>query len=143
MRGRVLQLAEGMTLIDDSYNSNPVALAYILKNVAELPSNRKIVVLGDMLELGKDSEVYHRQAGETVVKFGYDILVTVGKLSRNLAKAALASGMSKEHVFSFDNPDEAAENLWPLLEQGDLILIKGSRGIKMEKIVSRLTKRGN
>jgi len=143
MRGRVLHLGEEMTLIDDSYNSNPVALEYILKNVAELPSKRKVVVLGDMLELGSESEIYHCQAGKQVVKFGYDILVTVGTLSRHMAEAAMASGMSKERIYSFDNPDEAAENLWPLLEKGDLILIKGSRGIKMEKIVSSLKKRGN
>jgi UDP-N-acetylmuramoyl-tripeptide--D-alanyl-D-alanine ligase len=143
MRGGIRHLGDGMTLIDDSYNSNPVALEYILKNVAELPSKRKVVVLGDMRELGKKSEAYHRQAGEQVVKYGYDILVTVGTLSRHMAEAALASGMPKERVHSFDTPDQAAENLRPLLEQGDLILIKGSRALKMEKIVSRLTEGGN
>lgn len=143
MRGRVLKLGEDMTLIDDSYNSNPVALEYILRNVAELPSQRKVVVLGDMLELGSKSEKYHYQAGEQVVRYGYDILVTVGKLSRHMANAALASGMPKERVFSFDSPDEAAIGLWTILAKGDLILIKGSRGIKMEKVVAILKKGGN
>lgn len=143
MRGGLVHLEEGMTLIDDSYNSNPIALKYILKNVAELPSQRKVAVLGDMRELGQESVEYHRQAGEQVVKFNYDILVTVGTLSRHMAEAAQASGMSKDYIYSFDNSDDAAKNLWPLLEQGDLILIKGSRGIKMEKIVSVLTKRGS
>lgn len=143
MRGRVLRIGEDMILIDDSYNSNPAALEFILKNVAELPSKRKVVVLGDMLELGRESEKFHCQAGEQVVKFGYNILVTVGTLSRYMAQAAMASGMSKDHVYSFDSPDDAAEGLRSLLAKGDLILIKGSRGIKMEKIVSNLKKREN
>jgi len=143
MRGTVLHLEQDMTLIDDSYNSNPVALQYILKNVAQLPGQRKVAVLGDMLELGEQSEKYHRLAGEQVVKYGFDFLVTVGTLSRHMAEAALASGMSGECVHSFDNSDEAAERLWSLLAKGDLILIKGSRGIKMEKIASSLKKRGN
>jgi len=143
MRGRILHLGKDMVLIDDSYNSNPVALEYILKNVAELSSQRKVVVLGDMLELGIESEKYHSQAGDHVVKFGYDILVTVGPLSRHMAEAALASGLEKECVHSFHDSEEAAKGLWPLLRNGDLILVKGSRGMKMEKIVSSLTKRGN
>jgi UDP-N-acetylmuramoyl-tripeptide--D-alanyl-D-alanine ligase len=143
MRGRVIHLGQDMVLIDDSYNSNPVALEYILKNVAELPCRRKVAVLGDMLELGKKSETFHRQAGRQVVKFGYDILVTVGTLSQHIAEAALDSGMDEDCVYSFPDAQGAAEGLWPLLTEGDLILVKGSRGIKMETIVSSLTKRGN
>ena len=138
MRGTIFHLEGDMTLIDDSYNSNPVGLQSSLKSVAALPYKRKVAVLGDMLELGEESSKYHKQAGEQVFLLGFDLLITVGTLSRIMAEAAIASGAPQDRVFSFAGTEDAAENIGPLLEDGDLILVKGSRGMKMEKIAARL-----
>lgn len=141
-RGTVSLLEKAKTLIDDSYNSNPVALEVTLKSVAELRAKRKIAVLGDMLELGEDSVKYHVSAGKQVVESGFDLLVTVGPLSKHMADGAREKGMPKERIHTFENSQEAAKSLGGLLEHGDLILVKGSRGIKMEYIIEQLKEEG-
>lgn len=141
-RGTVSLLEKAKTLIDDSYNSNPVALEVTLKSVAELRAKRKIAVLGDMLELGEDSVKYHVSAGKQVVESGFDLLVTVGPLSKHMADGAREKGMPKECIHTFENSQEAAKSLGGLLEHGDLILVKGSRGIKMEYIIEQLKEEG-
>lgn len=142
MRGEWYRLKNDIVLIDDSYNSNPTALESVLKDLAELPAKRKVAVLGDMLELGKQEVDYHIQAGKLVKDKNWDILITIGPLSRNMAEGAFFMGMRKEHVYSFGDSEEAAENVGSLLKAGDLVLIKGSRGMKMEKVVERLRKKG-
>ncbi len=141
-RGTLVRLAKNIRLIDDSYNSNPAALESALKALAPLPSKRKIAVLGDMLELGEKEIEYHRQAGRQVADLGWDILVTVGILSQHMAEGALASGMRANQIFSYINSEEAAGKIFPLLQEGDLILVKSSRKIEIEKIVERLKKEG-
>lgn len=141
-RGTVFLLDKDKTLIDDSYNSNPAALEATLKSVAELRAKRKIAVLGDMLELGEDSVKYHVSAGKQVVERGFDLLVTVGPLSKHMAEGARETGMPKNHIHNFENSLEAAKSLGGLLEHGDLILVKGSRGIKMEYIIEHLKEEG-
>ncbi len=137
-RGVLFDLGENIKLIDDSYNSNPVALNSVLGSLARLPAKRKVAVLGDMLELGEKEIEYHKQAGKTLCLTGWDVLVTVGPLSRYMAQTALSLCMKKENVFSFEDSDEAAEKISILLKAGDLVLVKGSRGIKTEKIVDKL-----
>ena len=141
-RGTVFRLKNGRTLIDDSYNSNPAALETTLQSVAALPAKRKVAVLGDMLELGEDSPKYHVSAGKMAVKCHFDLLVTVGPLSKHMAEGAREEGMPADRVFSFEDSPEAAEKLGEILEKGDLILVKGSRGIKMEHIVEKLQEEG-
>jgi UDP-N-acetylmuramoyl-tripeptide--D-alanyl-D-alanine ligase len=141
-RGTVFLLKDNITLIDDSYNSNPAALKATLKNVAELPAKRKIAVLGDMLELGDSSIEYHITAGKQVAESGFDRLVTIGPLSKHMAEGAEERGMSRDSIQSFEDSDNAAETLGELLKHGDLILVKGSRGIKMETIIERLREEG-
>jgi len=137
-RGTLVRLAKNIKLIDDSYNSNPAALEAALKALAPLPSKRKIAVLGDMLELGGKEVEYHVQAGRHVAESGWDILVTVGVLSQHMAEGALSSGMGADQIFSFTSSEEAAEEILPLIQEGDLILVKSSRKIEIEKIVERL-----
>lgn len=143
MRGDVIHLKGGITLIDDSYNSNPKGLEFILKGIADLPSKRKVAVLGDMLELGEKQTEYHILAGTQVAKWGYDILVTVGSLALHMAEGALASGMKGTQIHSYKNSDEAAEKIGSLIKKGDLVVVKGSRGMKTEKIVERLKLKGS
>jgi UDP-N-acetylmuramoyl-tripeptide--D-alanyl-D-alanine ligase len=152
-RGR-MNLIEGIVgtvLVDDTYNSSPDALKEALNVLREIKSARKIAVLGDMMELGKFSPEEHRTAGERVAgAFGVgvnertnnDILVTVGIRARDIADGAMAAGLSKDMVHSFDTSVEAAEWLRNLLHkesilQGDpgtVILIKGSQSSRMERV---------
>jgi UDP-N-acetylmuramoyl-tripeptide--D-alanyl-D-alanine ligase len=141
-RGTVFLLENDQVLIDDSYNSNPSALKVTLQSVGGLSAKRKIAVLGDMLELGEESRRYHVTAGQEVVKNGFDLLVTVGPLSKHMAEGARTSGMPENCVYSFEDSQEAAKTLGGLLDRGDLILVKGSRGIQMETIVEQLREKG-
>lgn len=137
-RGTVLSLKKGYTLIDDSYNSNPAALRSVLKSVSEISAKRKIAVLGDMLELGEDSLSYHVSAGKQVAACGFDLLVTVGPLSEHISEGAMEKGMPEDRIYTFKDSREAAGVIGDLLEHGDLILVKGSRAMKMEVITEQL-----
>jgi UDP-N-acetylmuramoyl-tripeptide--D-alanyl-D-alanine ligase len=137
-RGTLLRLGRQIKVIDDSYNSNPKALEAALRSLSRLPAKRKIAVLGDMLELGDGAAVFHEKAGRQVVLSGWDLLVTVGSLSRSMADGAKSAGMPAERVFSFQDSEEAAEYIPGLLQDGDLVLVKGSRGIQTEKIVEKI-----
>lgn len=141
-RGEVRVLDRGIHLIDDTYNSNPAALEAALKGLADLPGSRKLAALGDMLELGDDARAFHRKAGELVAALGIDLLFAVGPLSRHTAEAAVKpGGMDPGRVLSFANAHEAAEPIADTLKPGDVILVKGSRSIRMETVVERLIDR--
>jgi UDP-N-acetylmuramoyl-tripeptide--D-alanyl-D-alanine ligase len=137
-RGGLIRLGRGLQLIDDSYNSNPRALEAALKGLASMPAKRKVAVLGDMLELGPAEADFHRQAGRQVAQNGWDILLAVGPLARYIAEGAAAAGMPKARLMTFANSDEAAACVSTLIADGDFILVKGSRGIKTERVVERL-----
>lgn len=141
-RGVLISLKRDIKLFDDSYNSNPKGLESALKGLADLPNKRKVAVLGDMLELGEDEIQFHIQAGKQVVRRGWDCLVTVGSLSRHIAEGALSSGMNKNQIFSFRDAEEAAKEIWHLVGDGDLVLVKGSRKIETEKIVDKMKSEG-
>ena len=141
-RGIHYRLDGDIHLIDDSYNSNPAALETALKSLAASPCQRKIAVLGDMLELGNQEDEFHRQAGRTAAQNNWDLLITVGPLGRQTAEGALLEGLKKENIISFDNSIEAAAKIDKFIQKGDLVLIKGSRGTKMEKIVKILLSKG-
>ncbi len=142
MRGKIYHLENDIILIDDSYNSNPVALESSLRDLSEIPAKRKVAVLGDMLELGNQKVKYHIQAGEQVKAYNCDILVTVGPLSQYIAEGAAKSRMREDHIFSFSDSEDTADHIEPLLKRGDLVLVKGSRGVRTDKIVKRLRKKG-
>lgn len=142
-RGVLIPLKRNIKLFDDSYNSNPRALEAVLKGLADLPSKRKVAVLGDMLELGENEVEFHRQAGKQVAQWGWDCLVTVGSLSLHMAESALSEGVGKDQIFSFRNSEEAAKEIWSLVREGDFILVKGSRKLKTEKIVDKMKSEGS
>lgn len=141
MRGNLVPLGKGVRLIDDSYNSNPKALETALKDLALLPAGRRVAVLGDMLELGAKEREFHLEAGRTAALSGWDLLVTVGPLAGLMAQGAAAAGMGPARIVSFADSGEAARAVPPLVEAGDLVLVKGSRSMKMEKIVEGLRER--
>jgi UDP-N-acetylmuramoyl-tripeptide--D-alanyl-D-alanine ligase len=142
-RGTMCQVEKDILLIDDSYNSNPAALESVLTDLARLPFSRKVAVLGDMLELGKQEAAFHIRAGKQVKNLGWDMLITVGPLARHMAEGALKAGMKKEQVVCFEDSEKASEKIKALLKPGDLVLVKGSRGMKTERIVERLNKKGS
>lgn len=137
-RGLCVRLTKNTVLIDDSYNSNPRALESALRSFAALPARRRVAVLGDMLELGETAAGFHEEAGEHAARTGWELLVTIGPLSRHIANGARSAGMSPAKIHSFATSEEAARNILPLLREGDLILVKGSRGIQTEKVVETI-----
>ncbi len=129
-------------IIDDTYNASPIPTIValeVLQSIA-LPAedDKKFAVLGDMLELGGFSEEGHRQVGRAAAKSGVDYLVTVGERSRDIARAALEAGMSEDRVLNFSTPEEAGLFVQGKMKQGDLVLVKGSQGMRMEKVVKEL-----
>ena len=98
-------------------------------------------MLGDMLELGEKEGEFHAAAGRMAARSGWDLLVTVGPLARRMAEGATAAGMDGAQILSFADSIEAAEGIVPLLREGDLVLVKGSRGVRMERIVEALKER--
>ncbi len=141
-RGEILYLADNIKVIDDSYNSNPAALDHALESLSVPTQGRRIAVLGDMLELGEKEINYHRKAGDSVTKNNIDILITIGPLAKYIAESALNSGMSSHKIMSFYESEEAAKEIPSLLKENDLVLVKGSRGMKTEKIIKALKRKG-
>jgi UDP-N-acetylmuramoyl-tripeptide--D-alanyl-D-alanine ligase len=139
-RGELLRLPGGVTLIDDSYNASPTALRRTLDIVAAATgSARKVAVLGEMLELGVHAERLHRECGRAAAASGLDLLVTVGgDPARALAREAVAAGMADRAVMHVAGSDDAAEAALRLVRPGDLVLVKGSRGIGTDRVVERL-----
>jgi UDP-N-acetylmuramoyl-tripeptide--D-alanyl-D-alanine ligase len=137
-RLRLIHGIKGTFIIDDTYNSSPVASELALKTLVEVgkPASR-IAVLGDMLELGKYSEEAHKKIGE-IAKDCCDILVTVGKRSHWTMDGALLAGMDQSKVFHFDTANEAGRHVERLAKEGDIILVKGSQGMRMERAVEAL-----
>jgi UDP-N-acetylmuramoyl-tripeptide--D-alanyl-D-alanine ligase len=141
MRGTILYFEKDIKLVDDSYNSNPKALELALRGLSPLPARRKVAVLGDMLELGHQEKEYHIKAGHQVARWGWDLLVGIGPLSKYFIQGALTSGMNKNQTLLFPDSESASQKIYSLVREGDLILVKGSRGIRTEKIVKILTER--
>jgi UDP-N-acetylmuramoyl-tripeptide--D-alanyl-D-alanine ligase len=139
-RGALLRLPGGVTLIDDSYNSSPAALKQSLATVAAATgSARKIAVLGEMLELGEHATRLHRECGGAAAAAGLDVLITVGgEPAKQLADAALAAGVPDANVLHVDTSAEAADIAVRRVRPGDLVLVKGSRGIRTDIVVERL-----
>lgn len=135
-RLKILKGIKNSFLIDDTYNSSPASAHLALETLKALPAQRKIVILGDMLELGKYSIQTHREAGNFAGTFT-DLLVTVGTRAKFIAEAA-GNQIAKENILSFDTSLEAAPKIKELIKEGDLILVKGSQGMRMEKIVEEI-----
>ena len=124
-------------LLDDTYNSSPQALHAALDTLRDIPARRKIAVLGDMLELGKHTIEAHREAGKRLKSIA-EILLTVGPRAKFIAEEARESGFDKENIYCFSDSADAGKKLRDLIKEGDLILIKGSQGTRMEKTVEEI-----
>lgn len=142
-RMRILPGIKKTFIIDDSYNASPVAMKSALETLRDLKTyGRKIAALGDMLELGKYSSDEHRKVGALAGTF-CSILVTVGIRARAIAEGALDAGLSEKHIYQFENSREAGKFMERFLEEGDVVLVKGSQGsgaqsIRMERAVEEI-----
>jgi UDP-N-acetylmuramoyl-tripeptide--D-alanyl-D-alanine ligase len=139
-RGAVHRLSGGVTLIDDSYNSSPTALKRALEVVSrETRAARKIAVLGEMLELGESAMRLHEECGRAAAEAGLRLLVAIGgQPARAMANSAVAAGMPASAVMYLEKSDQAASQVKSLLRAGDLVLVKGSRGIRTDLVVDRV-----
>jgi UDP-N-acetylmuramoyl-tripeptide--D-alanyl-D-alanine ligase len=136
-RGKVHRLARDIVLIDDSYNSSPAALASVLETLRlSEPRGRKVLVMGDMLELGPVEGALHREAGKRAASTGVNLLVAVGPLSRQSAESARRGGVQEVHLYS--DAKKAAASIGEYLRDGDMIVVKGSRGMRLERVVEAL-----
>lgn len=141
-RGRmnIISGMNGSTLIDDTYNSSPDAVESALMTLKTLDcSGSRIAILGDMMELGKYSAMEHHRIGKLASNI-VSKLITVGQRSRATADEAIACGMKDSSVYHFDNSIEAGEFAKSLVKVGDIVLIKGSQSVRMERVVKVLLK---
>lgn len=139
-RGELLRLPGGITLIDDSYNSSPAALKRSLEIVgAATGSARKVAVLGEMLELGAHADALHRECGRAAYAAGLDLLIAVGGAAAGaLAAEAVASGLPSHCATAVADRAAAVDEVLRRVRPGDLVLVKGSRGIGLDAVVDRL-----
>jgi UDP-N-acetylmuramoyl-tripeptide--D-alanyl-D-alanine ligase len=138
-RAEILTLPEDIVVIDDSYNSNPRAFEQMLATLAVWPgASRRIVVAGEMLELGPSSPDWHRQAGRQCAQAGIDWLVAVQGDAQYIVEGAIGGGLPSSRTRFFDSAHEAGEFASQVVRPGDVVLVKGSRGVRLEAVVERL-----
>jgi len=139
MRMNIIKLTNNIKVLNDTYNANPNSMEEALKVMQQMPGARKIAVLGDMLELGEWTRQAHLDIGKSIVKSSINHLITLGENSKFIAEGAVTLGMSQRKINTCNNIEEANLYLSKLIREGDVILVKGSRGMKMEGIVDFIT----
>ncbi len=138
MRQNILEV-NGITVINDCYNASPSSVQAGLKILNQIDKQRrKIAVLGDMLEMGAWAQEAHTLVGKYVVENNVDYLITVGQNSLSTVKGAISAGMEPQHTRSFETSAEAISFLDTLVRKGDIVLVKASRGMKLETVVEHL-----
>ncbi len=136
-RAALRESPEGLRLLDDTYNANPHSVERALQTLAQLRgAGQAIAVLGDMFELGEEAERLHAEIGRKVASAGIDVLVAVGALSRGTAQGAREAGFAT--ALECDDPEAAAELVRKHARPGDVVLVKASRGMRLERVVARL-----
>ena len=120
----------GASIINDTYNSNPAALRSMIAALAQTPAERRVLIAGEMLELGPEAEAFHRQCGMHAAALGIDVVIGVRGLASELANAATEGGADASFV---DHPEAAGEWMRDHLRKGDVVLLKASRGVRLER----------
>lgn len=138
----VVRLRNRVTVLDDTYNANPSSVEAALKTLRSF-SGRPLVVLGQMLELGGESERAHRIVGERAAALGVELLVVLGEQAAATAAAAVAAGLPADRVHHCRSHAEAAQVVQQFWQSGDTVLVKGSHGLHMEEVVRLLKDAGN
>ena len=133
-----LEKVSGIDILNDSYNSNPLSMMRALEVVRYYPAKAKWIVSGDMLELGKEGERFHKLIGESIAKSDVEGLMTFGELSKHTLAQARALGMRHDRLWHCSTHDEIARVLKKVARKGDVVLLKGSRSMRMEKVLDKL-----
>ncbi len=136
-RMNLIKGMKGSLIIDDTFNASPKSVLAALETMRKLEAKRKIAVLADMLELGKCTEFGHKNVGECV-STAADLVFCYGENAGAICNAAKEKGMKEEKIFYFDNKKDLIDQLKDMVEEGDIILVKGSRAMKMEEVVETL-----
>jgi UDP-N-acetylmuramoyl-tripeptide--D-alanyl-D-alanine ligase len=135
-RMNVIEGIKKSLIIDDTYNASPESSIFALNFLKNIKNNKAIVVFGDMLELGSYSEEGHRLVGSKIADIKkINQLILVGERSRDIGRGAIDNGFSKDNVFNFKNNEEALSFIKDRISESDIVLVKGSRGARMEEIV--------
>jgi UDP-N-acetylmuramoyl-tripeptide--D-alanyl-D-alanine ligase len=135
---RLIDGIKNTLIIDDTYNSSPVACEEAVVTLGDIKTTKKkIAILADMMEIGKFSAEAHKDVGTLVAKSA-DVLITVGMRARFFAEGALNNGMDENNIFQYDDSVSAGKFAESLINSGDIILIKGSQSTRMEKAVGEL-----
>jgi UDP-N-acetylmuramoyl-tripeptide--D-alanyl-D-alanine ligase len=138
MRSQVMAL-HGVHFINDCYNANPASMEAALQLLAQWsPARERIAVLGDMLELGSETGRLHRELGRFLATQGLSRLIACGVLGRDIAEGARQGGMAGSQIDEVSDAAAAADHLKKILRHGDVVLVKASRGMKMERVVQML-----
>lgn len=137
-RMNLIEGINGSLIFDDSYNSSPIAAEAAINTLSEYPAKRRIAVLGDMKELGKFSQSEHERVGETLRAKNVWFLFTAGQEAKRIADGARKSGFDPYKIFEFDESVEAADAVKKIVQEGDLILVKGSQSARMEKVTESI-----
>lgn len=139
MRTELIQGKSGVTVINDAYNASPTSMRAAIELLQDLKDyRRKVVVLGDMLELGDNEETFHYEIGKGMDNGRVDYVFTFGQLGRKIAEGAALKFPDKQ-VLAFNDKQELITKLKEVVEEGDIVLVKGSRGMKLEEVVHALT----
>jgi UDP-N-acetylmuramoyl-tripeptide--D-alanyl-D-alanine ligase len=139
MRSQVMT-HQGVHIINDCYNANPASMKAALKVLADwAPAHARVAVLGDMLELGRQALPLHREVGQFAAALKLTRLIVCGDLGREIAVGAREAGMSSHAIDQLSDASSAADLLKKTIRQGDVVLVKASRGMRMEQIVQGLT----
>ncbi|TDX53018.1 UDP-N-acetylmuramoyl-tripeptide--D-alanyl-D-alanine ligase [Orenia marismortui] len=134
MRNQIIVSESGYKIINDTYNANPTSMKAALNTLKDIAKENKIAVLGDMLELGDLAIEEHIKLGELVAEMNIEYLFSFGKLARKVAKGAKQNGMDKSRIFIYEDKDKLIRKLLEIVSNGDTILVKGSRGMKLEEV---------
>ena len=132
-----IKSVSGKTLIEDFYNANPDSLRASIETFRQMQGERKVAVLADMLELGEISEKEHMNAGIQASEI-FDVIICIGSDAKYIGKGAIENGFDKGHVYFFANNEEAVSEINSILRPGDAVLMKGSRGMKLEEVAESI-----
>ncbi len=138
MRGEIIDLS-GISVIADCYNANPESVMGALESLSKIkPDGKLFIVLGDMLELGSDGPFFHQEIGKRLARLKFERALLIGPLSVETARAAIEAGVDTSKLIHFDNSDDARTYLPGCVSASDVVFVKGSRGVSLEKIIDAL-----
>jgi UDP-N-acetylmuramoyl-tripeptide--D-alanyl-D-alanine ligase len=137
-------LPRNIIVINDTYNANPQSMEVALRSLAELKgSSRGLAVLGDMGELGATARDAHREAGRLAAELGIDFVFALGQHAGEVVAGAIAGGLARERAIAGSDHDDLANRVRAVLRGSDWVLVKGSRSMKMERVVQALSQNGS